>query len=123
MTACSSGQGTAERGVAAQQSATTEPSAEEPVEEETPDTELEVGDGFRYKDGVLLTVTGINKLTAADFGEYDTKPTADQTAFRVLLDVTNGSKKPLDLDTWGMAAQGATTGGETEFMSAEKGSK
>lgn len=122
--ACSSGaQGTAERGVAPQQSTTEEAPAEDPVEEKAPDTELKVGDGFRYKDGVLLTVTGISKLTGGDFGEFDLKPGADKTGFRVLLDVTNGSKKPLDLDTWGYDAQGATTGGQTEFVSAEKGSK
>ncbi|MFJ2675113.1 hypothetical protein [Streptomyces sp. NPDC087525] len=122
--ACSSGaQGTAERGAAPQQSTTEEAPAEEPVEEKAPDTELKVGDGFRYKDGVLLTVTGISKLTAADFGEYDAKPGADKTGFRVLLDVTNDSKKPLDLDAWGVNAQGATTGGQTEFVSTEKGSR
>ncbi|RYJ26462.1 hypothetical protein CU044_3755 [Streptomyces sp. L-9-10] len=109
--------------MAPQQSTTEEAPAEEPVEEKAPDTELKVGDGFRYKDGVLLTVTGIDKLTAADFGEYDLKPSADKTGFRVSLDVTNNAKTPLDLDTWGVSAQGATTGGETEFVSAEKGSK
>ncbi|MFJ9029799.1 hypothetical protein ACIRQP_14950 [Streptomyces sp. NPDC102274] len=123
--ACSSSeQGTAERGVAPQQSVTGDAApAEEPIEEKAPDTELAVGDGFRYKDGVLLAVTGINRLTAADFGEFDLKPGADKTGFRVSLDVTNNAKNPLDLDAWGVNAQGATTGGQTEFVSAEKGSR
>ncbi|MFD4113981.1 hypothetical protein ACFWSJ_11045 [Streptomyces niveus] len=115
-------QGTAERAATEKQAddAPKEPAAdEEPAE----DTELAVGDGFRYKDGVKVTVTKVSKLKAADFGEYDVKPEADQTGFRVSWDITNGSKKPIDLDAWGFDAQGATTGGTTEPVFAEKGSR
>ncbi|MEV8354423.1 hypothetical protein ACFVTT_20665 [Streptomyces niveus] len=115
-------QGTAERAATEKQAddAPKEPAAdEEPAE----DTELAVGDGFRYKDGVKVTVTKVIKLKAADFGEYDVKPEADQTGFRVSWDITNGSKKPIDLDAWGFDAQGATTGGTTEPVFAENGSR
>ncbi|MFD6329873.1 hypothetical protein ACFWGI_09955 [Streptomyces niveus] len=115
-------QGTAERAATEKQAddAPKEPAAdEEPAE----DTELAVGDGFRYKDGVKVTVTKVSKLKAADFGEYDVKPEADQTGFRVSWDITNGSKKPIDLDAWGFDAQGATTGGTTEPVFAENGSR
>ncbi|MET9555573.1 hypothetical protein [Streptomyces sp. NPDC006645] len=125
-----SGQGTAERASTEEQTdaapADDEPVAEEEQaadEEPAEDTELAVGDGFRYKDGVKVTVTKVSELKAADFGEYDVKPEADQTGFRVSWDITNGSKKPMDLDAWGFDAKGATTGGTTESLSAENGSR
>ncbi|MEV8410915.1 hypothetical protein AB0R12_35655, partial [Streptomyces niveus] len=121
-------QGTAERAATEKQAddAPDEPAADEEQaadEEPAEDTELAVGDGFRYKDGVKVTVTKVSKLKAADFGEYDVKPEADQTGFRVSWDITNGSKKPIDLDAWGFDAQGATTGGTTESLFAENGSR
>lgn len=129
MAACgSSGQGTAERSTAAEKAAddgkdaasTAEPAEEEP---EQPDTELKVGDGFRYNDGVKVTVTKIRKLKTADYGEYDSRPEADQTAFRVQWDIANGTSKPLDLESWGYDAKGASTGGTTNMVSAENGAK
>ncbi|MFF2938334.1 hypothetical protein ACFVSQ_00635 [Streptomyces niveus] len=121
-------QGTAERAATEKQAddAPDEPASDEEQaadEEPAEDTELAVGDGFRYKDGVKVTVTKVSKLKAADFGEYDVKPEADQTGFRVSWDITNGSKKPIDLDAWGFDAQGATTGGTTEPVFAENGSR
>ncbi|MFD4766123.1 hypothetical protein [Streptomyces niveus] len=115
-------QGTAERAGTEKQA---DDAPEEPAADEEPaeDTELAVGDGFRYKDGVKVTVTKVRKLRAADFGEYDVKPEADQTGFRVSRDITNGSKKSIDLDAWGFDAQGATTGGTTESLFAENGSR
>ncbi|MEV4995683.1 hypothetical protein [Streptomyces niveus] len=115
-------QGTAERAATEKQA---DDAPKEPAADEAPaeDTELAVGDGFRYKDGVKVTVTKVSKLKAADFGEYDVKPEADQTGFRVTWDITNGSKKPIDLDAWGFDAQGATTGGTTEPVFAENGSR
>lgn len=124
-----SDQGTAERAATGEQAdaapADEDPAAEEDPAEETPaeDTELAVGDGFRYKDGVKITVTKVSELRAADFGEYDTKPEADRTGFRVSWDITNGAKKPMDLDAWGFDAQGASTGGTTESISAENGAR
>ncbi|MEV8413623.1 hypothetical protein AB0P45_08410 [Streptomyces niveus] len=127
--ACGDGeQGTAERAATEKRAddAPKEPAADEEQaadEEPAKDTELAVGDGFRYKDGVKVTVTKVSKLKATDFGEYDVKPEADQTGFRVTWDITNGSKKPIDLDAWGFDAQGATTGGTTESVFAENGSR
>jgi hypothetical protein len=88
-----------------------------------PDTELAVGDGFRYNDGVRVSVTKIAELGTSVFGEYDEKPDTKHTGFRVTYSVTNGTRKPLDLDSWGIDAQGATTGGDTEYISAENGAK
>ncbi|MGW8572566.1 hypothetical protein [Streptomyces niveus] len=51
------------------------------------------------------------------------EPEADQTGFRVSWDITNGSKKPIGLDAWGFDIQGATTGGTTEPVFAENGSR
>ncbi|MFF2189258.1 hypothetical protein [Streptomyces sp. NPDC058155] len=118
-------QGRAERASSEEQAVDTgaEPVEEEPAEEEQPETELAVGDGFRYDDGVKFTVTKIEELGADQYGEYDEKPDASETAFRVHWDVTNGSKKPLDLDMWGVTAQGASTGGETTSLYVEKGMK
>lgn len=116
-------QGTAER-AGTEEQADAAPADEEPADEEpAKETELAVGDGFRYKDGVKVTVIKVSKLRAADFGEYDVKPEADQTGFRVSWDITNGSKKPIDLDAWGFDAEGATTGGTTETLFAENGAR
>ncbi|MGW7268750.1 hypothetical protein [Streptomyces sp. NPDC054842] len=95
--------------------------ADEPTEDDKPDTELAVGDTFRYTDGVKVTVDRIAKVTA--FGEFDDRPDADETAFRVTWTVENGTSKPVDLDSWSFNPQGATTGGETTFIYVEKGSK
>jgi hypothetical protein len=86
-----------------------------------PDTELATGDTFAYKDGLKVKITGINKITR--YGEYDDKPTAEKTAFRVVWTVTNGTNKPYDLDNLGYDATGATTGGETEPIYVEVDSK
>jgi hypothetical protein len=100
---------------------TTEEPAEEPVADDQPETELAVGDTFRYNDGVEFTVTSIKPIT--EFGAYDDKPSAKDTAFRVTWTVANGTSKPLDLDSWSINPQGATTGGEVTFFYTEKGSK
>jgi hypothetical protein len=92
-----------------------------PTDDKQPDTELAVGDTFAYKDGLKVKITGINKIT--QYGEYDDRPPADQTAFRVNIAVTNGTTKPYDLDNLSNQAEGATTGGETTFISVEPGSK
>ncbi|MGW3911468.1 hypothetical protein ACWEBX_08045 [Streptomyces sp. NPDC005070] len=89
--------------------------------EKEPDTELAVGDTFAYNDGVKVTVQSIRKLTA--FGEYDTGPEANQTGYRVTWAVLNGTNKPLDMDQWSEAEQGATNGGEVSMLSVEKGSR
>ncbi|WP_432159078.1 hypothetical protein [Streptomyces sp. bgisy153] len=123
LTACGTGdeQGTAERATSSAPSATTEKKADEPKNDDKPNTELAVGDGFRYKDGLKITVTAISRITK--YGEYDEKPAANQTAFRVSWTVTNGSSKPVDLDGWGYNATGATTGGQTMPIAVEPGSK
>ncbi|MHC3474681.1 hypothetical protein ACYF6T_39140 [Streptomyces sp. 7R007] len=141
LTACSSSdtqQGKAER-AAASTTATTSPdcgpdstlsqsdwidqcsSASATPSAKKPDTELAVGDTFAYKDGLKVTVTGISRIT--QYGEYDDRPDSDQTAFRVKFAVTNGTTTPYDLDNIGYNAEGATRGGEAEFISVEPGSK
>lgn len=94
---------------------------EEEPDADLPDTELSVGDSFKYDDGVKFTVTVISEITK--FGEYDERPEAGQTAFRVHWDINNGSKKFVDLDGWGYNAKGATTGGDADFGIVELGSK
>ncbi|MBQ1166050.1 hypothetical protein KBZ21_49515, partial [Streptomyces sp. A73] len=44
-------------------------------------TEMNVGDTFRYHDGITVTVTSIDRFTK--FSEYDSKPSAGETAFRI----------------------------------------
>ncbi|MFJ9027438.1 hypothetical protein ACIRQP_02750 [Streptomyces sp. NPDC102274] len=101
------------------------PADDEPDAEEEPtlDTELAVGDGFHYKDGVKITITKVGELTAADFGEYYAKPEADQTGLRLSWDIANGSKKRVDLHVLGYDAQGASTGRTTESISTENGGR
>lgn len=121
LTACGTdtSQGTAERGETPDgQQADTEKAD---TTGDQPDTELAVGDGFVYDDGVKITVTKISEIT--EYGQYDQRPTADQTAFRVHWDIENGRKKFLDLDAWGYNAQGATKGGDADMWFAEPGRK
>lgn len=116
-------QGTAERASETKADSKAD-TAEEPAEEaadDQPDTELAVGDTFRYNDGVKFAVASIKKIS--EFGAYDDKPSSKDTAFRVTWTVTNGTAKPLDLDSWSINPQGATTGGEVTFFYVEKGSK
>ncbi|MEI5520676.1 hypothetical protein WB388_08680 [Streptomyces brasiliscabiei] len=91
------------------------------ADDEQPDTELAVGDTFAYTDGLKVKVDSIRTVTR--WGEYDDKPDADQTPFRVTFTITNGTKKPYDLDGLGQTTQGATTGGQTEFLYVEVDSK
>ncbi|WP_405537432.1 hypothetical protein OG787_31980 [Streptomyces sp. NBC_00075] len=86
-----------------------------------PDTELAVGDTFAYTDGLKVKVDSIRTITR--FGEYDDKPDADRIPFRVTFTITNGTKKPYDMDSFSYDAQGATTGGQTEFLYVDAGSK
>lgn len=82
-----------------------------------PDTELAVGDTFAYTDGLKVGVDSIRRLTR--FGEWDSRPEAGQTAFRVTYTVTNGTQAPYDLDHLATTTEGGTTGGETAFLSVE----
>ncbi|MFG2025378.1 hypothetical protein [Streptomyces sp. NPDC048825] len=72
---------------------------------------------------------GSRKALAATFDDangsrYLRRPPQNKdTAFRVTWTVTNGTAKPLDLDSWSINPQGATTGGEVTFFYVEKGSK
>lgn len=43
--------------------------------------------------------------------------------FRVTFTITNGTKKPYDMDSFGYNAQGATTGGEAESLYVKVDSK
>ncbi|MEU3842905.1 hypothetical protein AB0E88_23065 [Streptomyces sp. NPDC028635] len=86
-----------------------------------PDTELAIGDTFAYTDGLKVTVDSIKLVTR--YGEFDERPDADHTPFRVTFTITNGTSKPYTLDGLGYQAQGATTGGDTEPAFVEAGSK
>ncbi|MFE9391688.1 hypothetical protein [Streptomyces sp. NPDC006784] len=88
---------------------------------QAPDTELKVGDTFKYPDGVRATISSISQLT--QFGEFDDRPKANQIAFRVSLDVKNDSKKPVQLDDFAIDASGATNGGNVELFMVEAGAK
>ncbi|MDX3385209.1 hypothetical protein PV682_27580 [Streptomyces niveiscabiei] len=124
LTACSEPeQGKAERATAAASSpASDSPDGDAaPAADDKPDTELAVGDTFAYSDGLKTKVDSISTITK--WGEYDTKPDPDMTPFRVTFTITNGTKKAYDLDGFGYNAEGATTGGQTEFLYVEAGSK
>ncbi|MET7765737.1 hypothetical protein ABZS71_28345 [Streptomyces sp. NPDC005393] len=95
--------------------------ADDAGEDNAPNTELKIGDTFRYHDGLKVTVTRIEKVTT--FAEYDTRPDSAQTAFRINIKFDNQSKKPIDLDDFSVNAQGATKGGDAELTTWEIGSK
>lgn len=86
-----------------------------------PNTELAVGDTFAYNDGVKVTIVSIRRLTA--FGQWDDRPDANQTGYRVTWTVLNGTKKPLDMDQWSETEQGATNGGDVTLLTVDKGSR
>ncbi|MFE2262560.1 hypothetical protein [Streptomyces griseosporeus] len=92
-----------------------------PAADEQPDTELAVGDTFAYTDGLKVKVDSVTTITK--WGEYDSKPDTDMIPFRVTYTVTNGTKKPYDMDGLSYNAEGATTGGQTEFLYVDAGSK
>ncbi|MGW5129458.1 hypothetical protein ACWEQ7_36515 [Streptomyces sp. NPDC004069] len=100
-----------------EQCATDSPAADD----EQPDTELSVGDTFAYIDGIKVKVGSIT--TIKRYEEYDDRPKADQTAFRVTWTVTNSTQKPYDLDNLSTEAQGATTGGEVDTLYMEADAK
>ncbi|WP_406507631.1 hypothetical protein [Streptomyces sp. NBC_00212] len=72
-------------------------------------TDLTVGETFAWQDGVAASVTRLELLTA--IGSEESRPTADQYGFRVLVTVKNGEQVPLDLGKITLLAEGATTGG------------
>lgn len=80
---------------------------------------LKFGQPYKFSDGVKVIITQAEKITR--FGEYDSQPEPNQTAFRVHVTIENGSKRPLDLDEVSLLAEGATSGGEAEFTTFEAG--
>ncbi|MBQ1163421.1 hypothetical protein KBZ21_36115, partial [Streptomyces sp. A73] len=78
------------------------------------------GDTVRYHDGIKVTVTSIDRFTKVS--EYDSKPSAGETAFRININVDNGSEQPIDLDDFSVLAEGATKGGEAAVTTWENGS-
>lgn len=105
--------------IAVDEAAVDEESDETPADQ--PETELKLGETFVYTDGVEVTVSKISKISS--YGEYDIGPEAGQVGFRVHWTITNGAKKPFDLDMLGVDAQGASTGGQTEIIMVDEGSK
>lgn len=91
------------------------------AEDAAAQTELAVGDTYTYDDGLAVTIDSIDKLT--QFGEYDDKPAADETGFRINITIENGTKKPFNLEETYLDVQGATNGGEVFMLYVEEGSK
>lgn len=77
-------------------------------------TKLTVGQTYRYPDGLKVSVTALKTITS--FGQYDSKPSADEIAFRVYLTITNSTRVPQDLDHLPVSPEGATNGGDTTIL-------
>ncbi|MCT2588496.1 hypothetical protein LHJ74_00800 [Streptomyces sp. N2-109] len=84
-------------------------------------TELKAGEVYTYPDDVSVSVQSLSPIT--QYGEYDDKPEAGQTAFRATISIDNGSKKPIDIDDLYLTVQGATNGGDVRDLYVEAGSK
>jgi len=89
--------------------------------EEAPATDLKFGQTFTWDDGVKVTVDSAKTIT--DFGEFDDRPEDGERLFRVNVTVDNGSRKPVDLEDFGVLVTGATNGGDAEIAFVEKGAK
>jgi len=87
--------------------------AEDAGDDKAPDTELKLGDTFKYKDGLKVTVTRIAKFTDFDPDYGGAEP--NQTPFRIDVKFQNDSSKPVNLDEISVNGQGATKGGDAEF--------
>lgn len=104
-----------------EQSEWREKCADDAGADDVPETELKIGDTFKYPDRVRATVTSINRLS--QFGEFDDRPDADEVAFRVTVTIKNDSRKPVRLDDFGIDASGAVNGGNITLLMVEAGSK
>lgn len=87
--------------------------ADDAGDQDAPDTELKLGDTFKYTDGIKVTVTRIAKFTDFDPDYGGAEP--HQTPFRIDIKFHNDSSKPVDLDEFMVNGQGATKGGDAEF--------
>ena len=95
--------------------------ADDAGSEEAPATDLKFGQTFTWDDGVKVTVDSAKTIT--EFGEFDDRPEGGERLFRVNVTVDNGSKKPVDLEEFGVLVTGATNGGDAEIAFVEKGAK
>ncbi|QKW09092.1 hypothetical protein HUT18_24625 [Streptomyces sp. NA04227] len=92
----------------------TRPEAQRPAK-------LNVGDTYRYDDGVEVKVLSISRIT--EFGKWDDKPPQDKvTLFRVTWMVSNGGKDEFGLDDLSPQCEGAK-GGFAGHAYIDKGSK
>lgn len=86
-----------------------------PAPAEQPSTGLAFGESYTWPDGLKVSVVDAREVTK--FGEYDSKPDANETGFRVSLKLTNGAKEPVSLDDLSLIVEGATSGGQAASTS------
>ncbi|MEU1663538.1 hypothetical protein ABZ547_07980 [Streptomyces sparsogenes] len=92
-----------------------------PAPAEQPSTGLAFGKSYRWPDGLEVSVASAKQVT--QFGEYDSKPSANETGFRVELKLSNKGKTPAKLDDLSVIVEGATNGGEAASTTYETGSE
>ncbi|MBO3681685.1 hypothetical protein [Streptomyces sp. NEAU-YJ-81] len=84
-------------------------------------TGLTFGKAYRWPDGLEVSVTSAKVVT--EFGEYDSKPDANETGFRVELELANKGKAAVKLDDLSLITEGATNGGEAASTTYDVGSE
>ncbi|WP_275558471.1 hypothetical protein [Streptomyces sp. 5-6(2022)] len=92
-----------------------------PAPAEQASTGLTFGKSYRWPDGLEVSVTSAKTVT--QFGEYDSKPDANETGFRVTLKLANKGKAPVKLDGLSLITEGATNGGEAASTTYDVGSE
>lgn len=80
-------------------------------EPEPQDATLKLGESYTWTDGVKTAVTKLERITGP-YQQGDTKPSADETLFRVHIAFSNGAEIPVKLDEFSTVIDGATNGGE-----------
>lgn len=75
--------------------------------------DLKVGETYSWQDGVSVSVTALQLI--ASFGSGESRPSADQYGFRVLVTVKDGGQAPVDLGKITLLAEGATSGGSASM--------
>lgn len=93
--------------------------ATEPAEQSS--TGLAFGKTYTWPDGLEVSVTSAKQVT--QFGEYDRKPDANETGFRIELKLANKGKTAVKLDDLSVIIEGATNGGEAASTTYDVGSE
>lgn len=84
-----------------------------------PRTDLKFGGSYTWPDGLKVSVTGAKVFTDYADGESHDPGSTD---FRVVLRLTNGGTRPVDLGELSVIVQGATSGGEAASTVFKNGS-